>query len=284
MAVTVGIVALVTLVPVPLSTVTDGVVWAPENAFVRAGADGFVERLLVEPETDVRPGQPLVECSDPFLPAEIKVLESKIQELEAMYDAEILSDRVKAAGTRKEIEHVTAKLEDAYERAADLTILSPCAGTFVVPVPQDLPGTFLRRGELVGYLVGRGCMNVRVVVQQADADLVRNRTHAVHVRFPETLDKSIPAVVAREVPAATDQMPGRALTREGGGRIAVDPRDELGIKAFQKLFLIDIELPELPGYYNIGGRVHARFDHGKEPIVHRWYREIRQLFLSRFNV
>jgi len=279
-----GIVVLVTLVPVPLSTVTDGVVWAPENAFVRAGADGFVDRLLVPTETRVSPGQPLVECSDPLLPAEIKVLESKIRELESMYDAEIISDRVKAARTRKEIEHVTAKLEDAYERAAELTISSPCAGRFVIPAPQDLPGTFLQRGELVGYLLGQGCMNVRVVVDQADADLVRSKTHAVHVRFPERLDENIPAVISREVPAATDEMPGRALTREGGGRIAVDPRDEFGVKAFQKLFLFDLELPEHAGYYTVGGRVHARFDHGEEPLVYRWYREIRRLFLSRFNV
>jgi putative peptide zinc metalloprotease protein len=122
------------------------------------------------------------------------------------------------------------------------------------------------------------------VVEQADADLVRSKTRAVHVRFPERLDESIPAVITREVPAATDELPGRALTREGGGRIAVDPRDELGVKAFQKLFLVDLELPERAGYYNVGGRVYARFDHGEEPLVYRWYREIRRLFLRRFNV
>jgi putative peptide zinc metalloprotease protein len=79
-------------------------------------------------------------------------------------------------------------------------------------------------------------------------------------------------------------VPGRALTQEGGGAIAVDPRDRLGIKAFQKVFLFDIELPTHEGFYNVGGRVYVRFDHGEEPIVWRWYREIRQLFLRRFNV
>jgi putative peptide zinc metalloprotease protein len=282
--VTAGLAALVTMVPVPLSTMTEGVVWAPDDAFVRAGVDGFVERLVVPPGSRVKPGQPLVECSDPLLPPKIRVLESQIQELEALYDAEMVSDRVKADRTRKEIEHVRGRLEDAFERAAELTVRSPCAGVFVVPIPQDLPGSFLRRGELLGYLLGRGCMSVRVVVDQADADLVRGNTRAVHVRFPEEPGRSIPAVVTREVPAATDQMPGRALTSEGGGRIAVDPRDDLGIKSFQKVFLFDIELPEQAGYYNVGGKVHARFDHGKEPVVWRWYREIRRLFLRRFNV
>ena len=283
-ALTGGLVALVTLVPVPLGTMAEGVVWAPDNAFVRAGADGFVERLLAQPGSRVSPGQPLLECSDPLLPSEIRVLESKIQELEALYDAEMVSNRVRADMTRREIEHVTGKLENAYERAGELTIRSPCAGIFVVPVPQDLPGSFLRRGELLGYLLGEGCMNVRVVVNQADVDFVRRRTRAVDVRFPEELGRIVRAVVTREVPAATDQMPGRALTREGGGKIAVDPRDTLGVKAFQKVFLFDVELPEGPGSYNVGGRVYARFDHGKEPIVWRWGREIRQLFLRRFNV
>jgi putative peptide zinc metalloprotease protein len=57
-----------------------------------------------------------------------------------------------------------------------------------------------------------------------------------------------------------------------------------GVKAFQKLFLFDIELPDLGGLYNVGGRVHVRFDHGKEPLIWRWYRSIRQLFLRRFSV
>jgi putative peptide zinc metalloprotease protein len=50
------------------------------------------------------------------------------------------------------------------------------------------------------------------------------------------------------------------------------------------VFLFDIELPTQEGFYNVGGRVYVRFDHGEEPIVWRWYREIRQLFLRRFNV
>jgi putative peptide zinc metalloprotease protein len=279
-----GLVALVTLVPVPLSTTAEGVIWAPDKAFVRAGTDGFVERLLVPPGMPVRPGQPLVECADPLLPAEIRVLEAQLEELEAVYDAEMISDRVKAHITKQEIEHVTGKLNDALERAAELTIRSGCAGEFVVPIPQDLPGRFVRRGELVGYLLERGCVTVRVVVNQSDVDFVRHNTQTVHVRFPEKISQRLPALLRREVPAATDQVPGRALTQEGGGAIAVDPRDRLGTKAFQKVFLFDIELPFHEGFYNVGGRVYVRFDHGEEPLFRRWYRAIRQLFLRRFNV
>jgi putative peptide zinc metalloprotease protein len=279
-----GMVALIALVPVPLGTTSEGVIWIPENSFVRAGTDGFVERLIVEGGTRVRKGDPLIECSDPFLPAEIKVLESQLQELEAIYDTQVLSDRVKAEITKEEIEHVTAQLQDARERADELTIRSAASGTFVVPMAQDVPGRFVRRGDLLGYVLDRSTITARVVVYQSDLDFVRQQTHRVSVRFPERISDTLPAVLRREVPAATDKLPGRALSQEGGGEIAIDPRDMLGIKAFQKVFLFDVELPTCEDLYNVGGRVYVRFDHGREPVVWRWYRGLRQLFLRRFNV
>lgn len=272
------------LFKVPLSTCTEGVLWVPEKSFVRAKTEGFVNRLLKKPGERVEYGMPLIECIDPLLVAQVRVLESKLIELRAIYDFQILSDRVKAEMTQEEIKHITEKLRDIREREQDLTIRSETEGTFIVPMPQDLPGRFLKRGELVGYVLERSTVSARVVVAQADVDLVRQRTHKVQLRFPETLSKCLTGIVQREVPAATDQLPGRALTQDGGGPIAIDPRDRLGVKAFQKVFLFDIEIPGYEGFYNPGGRVYVRFDHGKEPLPWRWYRALRQLFLKKFNV
>jgi putative peptide zinc metalloprotease protein len=279
-----GVVALVTIVPVTLSTQAEGVMWIPERSFVRARTDGFLERLVAPPGTRVKKGVPLIECSDPLLPAEIKVLESKLRELEALYDTQVIDERVKAEITKEEIRNVQAQLHDARERASDLRIRSTTTGTFVVPMAQDLPGRFVRRGELVGYVLDRSTITARVVVAQSDVDFVRQQTHGVSVRFPENIAKTVPAVLGREVPAATDQLPGRALSQEGGGEIAIDPRDIRGVKAFQKMFLFDIDLPSHEGLYNVGGRVYVRFDHGREPLFWRWYRGVRQLLLRRFNV
>jgi len=57
------------------------------------------------------------------------------------------------------------------------------------------------------------------------------------------IEQTAPARLQREVPAATDKLPGRTLTLEGGGKIAADPQDRLGTKAFEKMFPVDIELP-----------------------------------------
>ena len=59
-------------VPMPLRTHAEGVVWVPENAEVRAAADGFVERLLVPPEASVGTGDLLLVTVDPTLSAEVE--------------------------------------------------------------------------------------------------------------------------------------------------------------------------------------------------------------------
>ena len=152
-----------------------------------------------------------------------------------------------------------------------------------LPVPPDeisVDVNIQNASQIIYEDVG----TAQVVVSQSDIDLVRQRTVGVKVRLAETIAETIPAVFKREVPAATDQLPSKTLSQEGGGQIAIDPRDMLGVKAFQKVFLFDLELPDQARLYYVGGRVYVRFDHGWEPLVWRWYRGTRQLFLRRFNV
>ena len=279
-----GVLALITLVPVPLNTRAEGTIWMPDRSFVRAATDGFVDRIVATPGTRIGQGDPLVACSDPLLPAQLKILKSRLRELQAIYDTHVISDRVKAEITKKEIQHVEAQLQDAQERTDELIIRSASSGIFIVPIPQDLPGRFVRRGELLGYVLDRSEIIARVAVNQKDIDFVRFRTHGVNVRFPERIVETYPAMLKREVPAATDQLPSRVLSQEGGGKIAIDPRDMRGIKAFQKVFLFDIEIPSYGGLCNVGGRIYVRFNHGWEPLVRRWYRGLRRLFLRRFSV
>ena len=146
------------------------------------------------------------------------------------------------------------------------------------------PGQFVKQGTQLGYVLDLTTLTVRVVVSQDDIDLVRQRLHGVEVRLAERLAEPLPAVIWRAVPAATQQLPSLALSSQGGGAIATDPLDTEGVKTVQRLFQLDLHLPSYTGMINIGGRVYVRFDHGWEPLVQRWYRHLRRLFLSKFYV
>jgi putative peptide zinc metalloprotease protein len=278
------VVALVGFLPVPSRTAAEGVVWVPEEALVRAGASGFVERIVARPGSRVRPGDVLLECADPSLLARVQVLAARLREFRARYDEQRAADRVKAAQFQEEIRYVEEDLARARAEQGALTVRSQAEGTFVLPAAADLPGRFVRRGELLGYTVSLERITVRAVVPQTSVDLVQQRTIGVEVRLSERIGETVPATVRREVPGASERLPSPALGLGGGGRVPVDPRDTQGVTAMERVFQIDLELPSTLPLLNVGGRVYVRFDHGWEPLAVQWARQVRQLFLARLNV
>ncbi|MDJ0864359.1 MAG: HlyD family efflux transporter periplasmic adaptor subunit [Gammaproteobacteria bacterium] len=279
-----SLLALVLFMPFPWWTQTQGIVWLPEKAQVRAGADGFIKQILVRSGSLVREGQPLVVCEDPFLSARVRVLESRLRELMARYEAKRMTDRVQAEILREERLAVEADLAHARERADALLVRSPNDGTLVIPRDQDLPGRFLSQGELVAYVADPSQVTVRAMVPQGAVDLVRQRTHHVQLRPVANLSRVFNATVLRQVPGATEELPSPALGTSGGGPFVVDPTDDRGLRLVQGAFQFDLALPAGTQISAMGSRVHVRFDHGREPLFDQWYRAARQVFLKRFGV
>jgi putative peptide zinc metalloprotease protein len=268
----------------PFHTLAEGVVWVPDEALVRAGTPGFVERLLAEPGSRVRTGQPLVECSDPDLLTQAAVHRARLRGLEVRYRETRLENLARAEVLAEEIHHLGDRLRRIEQRLEELTLRAGRDGIFVVPLAEDLPGRFVKQGDLLAYVVEQGSLHVRAVVAQENFDLVRDRLHGVSVRRAERLSDVYHAQVLRLVPAARPELPSVALGSEGGGAVAVDPRDTRGTSAVQPLFEVELEMPNSYDSITVGNRVHLRFSHGSEALAWRWYRSLRQLFLSRFDV
>ncbi len=283
-SVVVALVTFVVLVPVPSWTHAEGVVWLPEQSRVRAQVNGAVVRLLAEPDSQVDPGDALIETDDPFLRQEVRLLEARRRELEARLTEAKLRDRSQAQVVREEINVVEADLEHARERLDALVIHSQIGGRFVVPNAADLAGRFVRRGELIAYVIEPDKAEVRAVVRQDAIGMVRNRTLSVQLRVADWQAEAVPSRIIRQVPAATVRLPSEALGSSGGGAIAVDPRDGSGLKALEKVFVLDLEFPQSAAKDYLGRRVDVRFDHGFESLAVQWYRSLRQLFLSHFGV
>jgi putative peptide zinc metalloprotease protein len=279
-----GALVLLFVVPAPSWTRAEGVVWVPEEAQVRAGTDEFIDRLLVPVDSTVERGQPVIEARDPLLPTQVAVLEAQLQELEVKYDALMLEDRAQAALVREEMVGTDAALKRARERERELTLRSGAHGRFVVPNAADLPGRFFAKGQLVGYVVEPKALTVRVAVGQDDIALVRERVRDVEVMMAEWGSSPLPATIRREVPGGSQQLPTAALGSGGGGKFAVDPRDKQGMTALERVFQLELALPEDLRSPYLGARVFVRFNHGLEPIGVQGYRAFRRLLLRKFDV
>jgi putative peptide zinc metalloprotease protein len=263
------------IVPAPNRTMAEGVVWLPEQAFVRAGTDCFMRAFEAAPDSLVVAGQPLLRCEDPFLNARAAALEARLRELEALYAEQRRDDRVAAGITQEEIAAVQADLRDLRERIAALSIDSPIDGQFVVPRSSDLVDRFVARGDVLAYVIDQAPMRVRVAVRESDVGLLRERIDDVRVRLADKLDAD---VEARNV------LPSAVLGKQGGGAIDVDPRDPELRATFARVFEYDLELPAQIDRSPAGTRAYVRFGHSPVPLAYQWYRRVRQVFLGQFGV
>ena len=270
-------------IPLPLHTTAEGVLWLPEDSIVRSTADGFVKALAVPSGTYVTPGTLLIEIEEPEVASEIRVFRSRVDAVNVRLESERFSDRVQADLTRQALGVLEAALARAEKKAAELLVRSSIAGVFVVPRADDLPGRFVRRGEVIGYIGQPESRVVRVVVTQSDIDLVRTRLKGIEVKLPERPSESWRVRILREVPAGSEELPSRALTGAGGGSFVTDPRYPDQARSLERTFQFDLELPPgaAPGYF--GSRVYVRFAHEAEPLGVQWYRRLRQLFLASFG-
>jgi putative peptide zinc metalloprotease protein len=275
---------LVGFFPAPLRTQVEGVVWLPEEAMIRAGTAGSVMKLLATPNSEVDAGDPLFELEDPFLPVRVKLLESRLEELQLTLAFYRDGDKVMARNTREQITEIRENLVQAQERLAELLVKAPASGVFVVPYDADMPGRFVRQGELIGYILDNDEFLVRAVIPQHAIALVREQTERVELRVAGSVSRIIDSAIERQVPGALDRLPNAALGSMGGGDIAVDPRAEDGLTTFQGVFQVDLSLPPEAADQPVGTRVYVKFEHGTEPLAAQVYRSMRRLLLRQFNV
>lgn len=283
-AIAAGVLFFAFLLPMPLRTRAEGVVWLPDQAILHAGSNGFFVRWLVEPGARVQKGAPLYVLEDAQLSADLEVARAKVAEADAQHRAEQFANPAKAAVLGRKLEQEGIALSRMEERAAKLNGYAETDGTLVAATAQDLPGRYFKKGELIGYVLGSDSLIARVVIPQDDIDLVRSRWRSAELRLAEAIPQVHVAGLAREMPAAVDELPTAALGLAGGGAIPTMPDDSSGLKTIGRVFLVDLGMPPGTRTSAFGERVFVRFNHGLEPLALQGFRRLRQLLLSHFGV
>ncbi len=272
------------LVPAPLITRAEGVVWLDDKARVLSGADGFVAEVVATSGTEVAAGDLLIRLEDRELAARRAVLQARLRELHTQELAEREQSRVRGAIVVDDIEAATAELKQLDERIASLEVRSAVAGRFYAHDPHESRGHYIRQGDVLGYVIQEERPIVRAVVNQDRVGLLRSRPVSAEVVLADNMAKPLHATLLREVPAGSTELPSAALGAMGGGDIAVDTRDGTGLTAVSKLFQFDLALPEGTRTTGIGGRAYVRLAHGTEPLWRQWSRSLQQLLLSQLKV
>ena len=278
-----GLVMAVWLVPLPHRTSAEGVVWLPERCAVRAGTDGFVERVAAPSGTRMRKGEPVLVCENQELAMRVRGARARLEEFEARRRLSLTGEPIQKEILDEQIKKIRAQLHREQEQEDQLTVRSPGKGELILPDGPNLKGQFLTKGQVVGYVADKPALIVRVVVPEEDVDLIRSHLEGVKVRLAENPDRIFSAMIRRQVPGFSRSLPSLALSLEGGGRFALNPEKSQQPESFTKIYQFELEVENVSAS-RFGERVYVLFDHGAEPFGYRWYRFFRRLVLGHLSV
>ena len=276
--------AFIGFVPMPFYSMHGAVVWLPDEAIVRAEAVGQVQRALPAPGASVRRGEPLLVLDNPRASADLGTAAAAVAQAQAQLRKAEVDEPVRAEPLRAELASRAARLADAERRVRALSVNAGASGVWTPAAATELAGRWVKRGEVVGFVVAGPSMLVRTAVTQEDMDLIRSRLRGVQVRLANELSQTVSARVQRQVPGGEFDLVSPALGTSGGGEIAVDPSQRGGTRSLKRVFDIELALERPSRAPVFGDRAHVRFDLGLEPLGWQWYLRLRQVFLSQLNV
>ncbi len=281
-----ALVGAILLVPLPYATKLDGVISLPESAHLRAGASGSLAERSTATDEIVTAQRRLYRLREPELMDRREILRAQRREFALRLAQERTRDRTREAILEAQLESIDDALDLLDARIAALDVLSPSDGRFIGLLSDDDLGRYVTRGTLVGYVLGEGDPFIRAVVTADRADLVYNRIEGAEYRLAGTPREVRTAELMRATPKAQRQLPSAALGTAGGGSIPVDPasRDPNQPDAIEPVFVVDLKIDLPPDEVMAGMRAFVRINHGTATLSERLHREIRQLFLRRFDV
>lgn len=270
------------LVPVPSSLVAEGLVWLPEQAQVRATVDGQVETLWVREQQAVAKGDALLTLKSPGLQTRRQVLVAQMEQQEAEFHTAFGVDSLRMQNAQNALDRDRMSLAKLEEELASQTLRAGVSGTFVLYRPTDLEGDEVKKGDVIGHVIGRQHTVIRAVVPQSMIDDVRERLQSVSVMLDERPGQAVVAKWLGEVPAASNALPAEVLADRMGGRVATLTDDQHHVRPSEPIFVVDVAIPE--ALQRAGGLARVKFHLSSQSLGQTWSKRVRQLFLRHFSL
>lgn len=264
--------ALVLIVlPISSRTEHDGVVTAFDESVVRASADGVVTQLDARADEAVTASQLLLSLDNPESRARFAVAQSQVLEMQAR----LAQAQVQGRAQTRLLEERLAQAQDEmayFQQELGLQkVLSPSSGTFIPDRTVDLPGNYVSRGQVLGYVLNPQHIGVRVIASQQDARrLLEAGAQADTPSVARSVGRpgeQLLSHVVRVVPAATDELPDAALSIRGGGNVGLDPNRTDTMHSVEKLFVVYLSFqPTQEPLPRPGMRVRVWLQHAPQPL------------------
>ncbi|MFM9882757.1 MAG: site-2 protease family protein [Burkholderiales bacterium] len=269
-------------VPLPQVTFAPGIVWLQDDATVRAGVEGFIEKFAARDGEPVIAGAVIAQLSNDQLPIDLERVSATLKQHDVERAVRHDAEPMRVAVLTDKIDQLRAEQRRLEQKNDALSVRADGDGTAALDRAQDALGRFVEQGEVIGHLLGQGAPLVRVLVRNEDIALVRERPNEVQVRLASETGTVHSARIERTIPQATRELPSEAMGEQGGGSIATDASDPSGKTALEAWFHFDLRLAQAIAA-PIGARVLVTFRHGDATLAQQLLLLARRTFLRHFE-
>lgn len=277
-------VALAGLLAVPLAdrTQAPALVWLPDDALVRTGADGELRALLRRDGERVPAGALIAQLDNPELVLRWQQASRQLVRQRIERDAQFEQNAGRLAMAADELNRLAADEARLAQQVQALSVRTAVAGRLVLDHGRLHPGQHLAQGSLLAQVLPDAPPLVRALVPNDRLDQVRAHAGPVTVQLAHADGPPLPARLDHLAPGATRALPSPALGEAAGGPVPLDPADPSGQTAREPHQLVDLRLPAgTPAL--VGARARVEFDHGQASLASLAWRQLRRAFLRHFE-
>lgn len=291
------------LVPAPSAGYAPAVIRAEREEPVRLGEAGFVDTVHVRAGSQVNAGDALFTLRNPEVSASLAQAEATYGESLAKLD-----DAASESPTQRQIEERTvakaeAELSRARQRVAELIVRAPIAGTLTPlggsPIDlENLPGRFLQKGALIGFVTTPDSLLIRAVVSDRDQAYLFPQGEKTPLRTADSAGvwasfrvrgqaaEAFQAAIVRFPSQGSRTLEAESLSAQAGGDIVLDPTDQKNETTLDPQFVVDLRPTDAAtaSHFKPGQRAHVRFATPPRPLLVQWWRRLSQSFAERSPV
>ncbi len=287
-----GTTVLVGLIRMPDHYRIEGVVEPAQLALIHAETDGFVAGFLPSSSTASPAGEPLVRAVNPELETQNLRLQAQRRILEVRRRLAELEETAAGQIVAEEMAALDEQIAKVQSELGKLDLMAPFAGIWVAPGIDRTQGTYLKRGERVGFVGSLDDLIIRATARQEIAAMMEDAEKAVEFRVEGRPDETFRGRIEKVFPAGQDTLPSAALSYAAGGSMPthLKPDAQPDTKAAERFFEIRIRpdsratSDEERATLLTGQRVIVRVSMSPKPLLVQWGRSARQLFQRRFHI
>ncbi|EPJ43997.1 MAG: hypothetical protein OFPI_40940 [Osedax symbiont Rs2] len=274
----VGLMLLLSLVPMPDRFRINGVIEAKNSRHLYTKVDGFVDRILVAPGTSVSRGTALIQLRNKQLSYRYALVLLQRKEVVHKIAKARKENSVELATLEKQYKNITQRIQKLSLRINNLTIKATVEGIWSAPDANERRNQWLFKGSQIGTILSDDDYRFSATVLQDDnSSLFQQGNKEIEIRIRGQQQHNLISNTIEVIPFQHE----KRTSATGGQTGAADSNGQAAEPFFRVYASLPVVSP-VPYVHGVSGVMRISLE--PKPLLLQWSRRIRQLIQKRYQL